>query len=340
MPSPTFRCPSPSCGASLKLRLPPPPGAKVRCPHCQTEFVPVPPAPAATKGDVLALAPEEERHCPSCRAPMAAAAVLCIECGFNTRTGEKVKAAKRPSKKKPARSGDDLAEADLPELLDEARTLTELAHKELGRLPHVLGLGDDADFAALRHVSIPGRCANPNCGMSIDGRGLLPTGPRTGTSRVTVTIRFRPLVVELCEDCTQTLLSELEGRDSTARGYLSEARRALDLARRRFPKGAGIEKAREDLRKVELLAAKAPRSRRCFVATAAFGGSFAAEVVALRRFRDEVLERSRPGRWFIRAYGAVSPPLAALIARSDCARALTRALLRPVAAWCARRPGP
>ncbi len=54
----------------------------------------------------------------------------------------------------------------------------------------------------------------------------------------------------------------------------------------------------------------------CFVATAACGDPFAPEVISLTSFRDEVLLRSQIGRWFVRLYCAVSPPIAAVIARS------------------------
>ncbi|MBI2298980.1 MAG: tetratricopeptide repeat protein [Armatimonadetes bacterium] len=53
----------------------------------------------------------------------------------------------------------------------------------------------------------------------------------------------------------------------------------------------------------------------CFVATAACGNALAPEVVALRAWRDQVLLRSRAGRWLAGLYARVSPPLAGFIAR-------------------------
>lgn len=48
----------------------------------------------------------------------------------------------------------------------------------------------------------------------------------------------------------------------------------------------------------------------CFVATAAFGSEDAQEVLVFRRFRDQVLSRSRAGRTFIRTYYRIGPLLA------------------------------
>lgn len=58
----------------------------------------------------------------------------------------------------------------------------------------------------------------------------------------------------------------------------------------------------------------------CFIATAASGNVFAPEVIVLSAFRDDVLLRTRIGRAFVRFYYAVSPPIAALIARSSALR--------------------
>lgn len=68
----------------------------------------------------------------------------------------------------------------------------------------------------------------------------------------------------------------------------------------------------------------------CFIATAAFGSYAAPDVWLLRRFRDEVLLTTGPGRAFVRLYYAVSPPLAQRIATSEVARAGVRAALQPV----------
>ncbi len=70
-----------------------------------------------------------------------------------------------------------------------------------------------------------------------------------------------------------------------------------------------------------------PKKGMCFVATAAYGSPLAPEVIFLSRFRDYVLLNSILGRAFVSYYYRVSPPLASLIARVDCLRAMTRHLL-------------
>ena len=48
----------------------------------------------------------------------------------------------------------------------------------------------------------------------------------------------------------------------------------------------------------------------CYIATAVYGSYDAPQVLTLRRFRDDVLAHSIFGRWFIRAYYRLSPPVA------------------------------
>lgn len=68
----------------------------------------------------------------------------------------------------------------------------------------------------------------------------------------------------------------------------------------------------------------------CFVATAAYGSPVAAEIVALSRFRDEILGPSRIGAELVRLYYLVSPPLASFIAGRERLRTLVRSLLAPI----------
>jgi hypothetical protein len=70
----------------------------------------------------------------------------------------------------------------------------------------------------------------------------------------------------------------------------------------------------------------------CFVATAAHGTPFAAEIGVLRRFRDRHLLTNAPGRAFVRAYYAIGPTLAAYVREDDTLRAAVRAVLTPVVA--------
>ena len=81
----------------------------------------------------------------------------------------------------------------------------------------------------------------------------------------------------------------------------------------------------------------AKTSTKCFIATAACGSDQTAEVVRLRTFRDEILQRSAIGRVLVGVYQFTSPPLAVMIARSHRAQTLTcRFIVRPAdkfAAW-------
>jgi hypothetical protein len=67
----------------------------------------------------------------------------------------------------------------------------------------------------------------------------------------------------------------------------------------------------------------------CFVATAAFGVNWAAEVQALRDFRDAYLVTNRPGRDFVRWYYRNGPVAADVIDRYPATKPLVRALLTP-----------
>src|SRR5262249_25595036 len=152
--------------------------------------------------DTLALAPEPERRCPECQAVLAPNAVLCVTCGFDLRTGKKLDGPKKEKakRKRAARPrGEPVTEADVPVILEDVKKLIRVAHKELWRVPYVLGLGDDPALAVLMKPGRPGRCANPNCHL-----GLAPRLPsfqhrRAGTSKVRITVRGHSLTVELCE---------------------------------------------------------------------------------------------------------------------------------------------
>jgi len=67
----------------------------------------------------------------------------------------------------------------------------------------------------------------------------------------------------------------------------------------------------------------------CFIATAAFGSYLHPYVGMLREFRDTFLLTNSAGQAFVGWYYRVSPPLAALIAQEDYARAVVRLILLP-----------
>jgi uncharacterized repeat protein (TIGR01451 family) len=68
----------------------------------------------------------------------------------------------------------------------------------------------------------------------------------------------------------------------------------------------------------------------CFISNSSSGSSLERHVVTLRRFRDEHLRRSAPGRALIRLYERHSPALAKMIAEDERLRMAARALLAPL----------
>ncbi|HUJ57086.1 MAG TPA: CFI-box-CTERM domain-containing protein [Kofleriaceae bacterium] len=70
----------------------------------------------------------------------------------------------------------------------------------------------------------------------------------------------------------------------------------------------------------------------CFVATAAYGSRMANDVELLRRFRDQLLERSVLGELAVETYYTFSPPVAGVIGSSDVLREGARDLLAPIVA--------
>ncbi len=71
---------------------------------------------------------------------------------------------------------------------------------------------------------------------------------------------------------------------------------------------------------------------KCFIATAAYGGSHMPEVEFFRRWRDESLMTTPWGRSFTRLYYGVSPSVASLVAHSAFLRSVARKVLNSLAA--------
>jgi hypothetical protein len=79
------------------------------------------------------------------------------------------------------------------------------------------------------------------------------------------------------------------------------------------------------------------KTRRCYIATAAFESENAPEVVILRAFRDEVLEHSFFGRIFIQSYYLTSPPIATWLSKGAGRRKPVRRLLKRVVTFVSQR---
>lgn len=66
---------------------------------------------------------------------------------------------------------------------------------------------------------------------------------------------------------------------------------------------------------------------KCYIATAVYGSYDAPQVLVLRKFRDEVLSKSLPGRAFVRTYYAVSPPVARRLENAGRVNRIVRRIL-------------
>jgi len=70
----------------------------------------------------------------------------------------------------------------------------------------------------------------------------------------------------------------------------------------------------------------------CFIATAAYGADWLAEVQALRDFRDRYLLTNAAGRWFVKQYYRYSPPVADYLHEHEYLKPAVRWLLMPLVA--------
>jgi hypothetical protein len=72
---------------------------------------------------------------------------------------------------------------------------------------------------------------------------------------------------------------------------------------------------------------------KCFIATAAYGTSTAAELDTLRAFRDEVLLQNSLGSKLVALYYDISPPMAHFISEHGVLRTLVREFLVDPVVW-------
>ncbi len=69
--------------------------------------------------------------------------------------------------------------------------------------------------------------------------------------------------------------------------------------------------------------------KHCFISTAAFGSEMASEVQTFRQFRNQFLLSNDLGKYFVKLYYRLSPPVATTISHNEVLRTLTRAILYP-----------
>jgi len=67
----------------------------------------------------------------------------------------------------------------------------------------------------------------------------------------------------------------------------------------------------------------------CFIATAAYGSQYQAPVTWLRSFKDEYLLTNKAGRWFVKTYYQISPPIAEFVSRHEWAKIIVKTGLMP-----------
>ncbi len=75
----------------------------------------------------------------------------------------------------------------------------------------------------------------------------------------------------------------------------------------------------------------------CFIATAAYGSPFADNVVVLKSFRDQYLQKTRPGRLFIATYYMISPGISVYVARHPAFKSIVKSILKPLVWLCKQR---
>ncbi len=70
-----------------------------------------------------------------------------------------------------------------------------------------------------------------------------------------------------------------------------------------------------------------PKNEGCYIATAVYGSYEAPEVIILRQFRDNILKKTYLGRWFIKTYYYLSPPVSEKLKNAKFINKFIRSLL-------------
>ena len=89
----------------------------------------------------------------------------------------------------------------------------------------------------------------------------------------------------------------------------------------------GRKEQKKDAKAASSRQKKPAKKEGCYIATAVYGSYDAPEVITLRRFRDETLRNTAFGRWFIRTYYRLSPPVAEKLKDAKHINALVRSVL-------------
>ncbi len=78
-------------------------------------------------------------------------------------------------------------------------------------------------------------------------------------------------------------------------------------------------------------------SQGCYIATCVYGSYDCPQVWTLRRFRDDTLAKTKPGRGFIHAYYAISPKLVGRFGSTRWFQSMWRGVLNPIVAKLQQR---
>jgi len=188
-------------------------------------------------------------------------------------------------------------------------------------------------------------------GFNPFARNLVPGGPKD----TAYFERWKKTVVEadtsdwnLCRNCYQEIRPFFKGDPAPVgieeSSLLNTGDPMLDWALGPLAAAASASKQAEQNRKTEASASKQAEKNhkteasKCFIATAVCGSADAAEVEALRGWRDRILLKSSAGTLFVGVYYRLSPPLARWIESRPLVRRLIRTLLvGPAARWVRRR---